>query len=672
MALGAFILVLHSHLPYVRKAGRWPHGEEMIHEAMAETYLPLLNVLNELVQEGYQPKLTLGLTPILLEQLSDPDVCNHFEQYLEERIALVERDVRRFSHAVKGEWETAYLEARAIYLNALRTVLAARFRAETEAPEDLDLSRQAWVKAGATITALLDADKAKADEEHENENATEAEYFGPIDVSSLELTAEELAQLPPPPIPVDYRLLADRQAERNHLLHLARWYKDWFEGLLRDFRTRYNRNLVVGFRALQDLGVLDILTSMATHCYSPLVDRDSTLYAQLKAGLESSKRHLGRHPRGMWLPECGYRPAYMKGDNDTPYYKPGLEEFMAEQGVEYFFTDTHVIEGGALVGKAAGDAIGPYGAIPIRRVIRFEGPRVKFGTTFKNYSVRESPVTIFGRDERTGLQVWSATHGYPGDFLYREFHRKDDQSGIQYWRITGADVDLGYKQLWSPEAAFAQVQPHADHFVNLVRGRLYDYQAATGEYGLIVSAYDTELYGHWWFEGVAWLKEVLRQLSINPDVDLVTTAEFLDDHPPTEVLDMPESSWGNGGGHWTWWNPDVYWVWRPIHRAERMMEELVARYPDADGELRALLDQTARELLLLESSDWPFLITTGQAKDYATKRFTSHVARFDRLAAIAETGSLDDSDRHFLAEVREADKAFPNVDYRWFANRERK
>jgi len=664
MALGAFILVLHSHLPYVRKAGRWPHGEEMIHEAIAETYLPLLNALNELVEAGYQPRLTLGLTPILLEQLSDPDVTDHFEQYLEERVALAERDVRRFSRSVKDEWETAYLEARAIYLNALRSVLAARHLAEIPTPgaaaDDPDRHRQAWEKAGQTIEALLDT------------GATPAEHFGPIDVSSLELTDQELAQLPPPPIPVDYELLAHRQAERDHLLHLARWYRDWFQSLLHDFRVRYHRNLVDGFRALQDQGVLDILTSMATHCYSPLMDRDSTLYAQLKAGRESSKRHLGRYPRGMWLPECGYRPPYQRDANGATYYKPGLEEFMAEQGIEYFFTDTHVIQGGALVGKAAGDAIGPYGAIPVRRVIRFEGPRVRFGTTFKAYSVRQSPVAVLGRDERTGLQVWSATHGYPGDFLYREFHRKDDQSGLQYWRITGADVDLGYKQLWSPEAAFGQVQVHADHFVNLVRGRLYDYRAASGEYGVVLSAYDTELYGHWWFEGIAWLKEVLRQLSLHPDVDLMTAAEFLDAHPPEEVLDLPESSWGNGGGHWTWWNPDVYWLWQPVHRAERRMEELVARYPHAEGELLEVLNQAARELLLLESSDWPFLITTGQARDYAIKRFTGHLARFDRLAAIADRGRLNDDDRHFLTEVKEADNPFPHIDYCWFANRERK
>jgi len=74
MKIGAFTFVLHSHLPYVRKAGRWPHGEEMVHEAIAETYVPLLNALFDLKEAGYEPRLTIGITPILMEQLSDPDV----------------------------------------------------------------------------------------------------------------------------------------------------------------------------------------------------------------------------------------------------------------------------------------------------------------------------------------------------------------------------------------------------------------------------------------------------------------------------------------------------------------------------------------------------------------------------------------------------------------------
>ncbi|MBC7262175.1 MAG: hypothetical protein H5T63_09180, partial [Chloroflexi bacterium] len=347
---GAFTFVLHSHLPYVRKAGRWPHGEEMLHEAIAETYIPLLNALFELKQGGYTPRLTIGLTPILLEQLSDPDVLAHFELYLLEKLALVEADIQR--HKEKGD---------------------------------------------------------------------------------------------------------------AHLLYLAEFYLNWYQNILESFTERYKRNLVAAFRQLQDEGNLDILTSAATHGYLPLMERDSTIYAQLKVGLETTRRHLGRAPRGIWLPECGYRPAFVQDGT----YKPGLEEFLSELNLGYFFTDTHVIVGGKLVGKVAGDAIGPYGALPKRKlVVRVdERPEAKERTTMRPYYVHSANVAVYGRDERTGLQVWSAAHGYPGDFLYREFHRKDDHSGLQYWRITGAQVDLGQKDLYDPQAAMNQVHLHADHFV---------------------------------------------------------------------------------------------------------------------------------------------------------------------------------------------------------------
>lgn len=553
---GAFTFVLHSHLPYVRKAGRWPHGEEMVHEAIAETYIPLLNALFELKQEGCTPHLTIGLTPILLEQLSDPDVLAHFEIYVLEKLALVEADIRRH-----------------------------------------------------------------------------------------------------------------RTSHDAHLLYLAEFYLSWYQNILEAFTERYKQNLVAAFQQLQDEGNLDILTSAATHGYLPLMERDSTIYAQLKVGFETSRQHLGRAPRGIWLPECGYRPAFVQDGT----YKPGLEEFLSELNLAYFFTDTHVIVGGKLVGKVAGDAIGPYGALPKRKLVMRvdERPEAKQRTTMRPYYVHSANVAVYGRDERTGLQVWSAAHGYPGDFLYREFHRKDDHSGLQYWRITGAQVDLGQKAFYDPQPAINQVRLHADHFVHILEEEVSRYYEAAGKPGIVVSAYDTELFGHWWFEGVAWLKEVLRRLDKNETVALMTAGDYLEAYPPDEVIALPESSWGQGGGHWTWLNPDTEWMWPLIHSAELRMEELVARYPQAEGELRDVLNQAARELLLLESSDWPFLISTGQAREYASGRFQQHLARFHHLASIADSGAFTDVNRHFLAHAAELDNPFPSIDYRVFARRER-
>lgn len=574
MPLGSFTFVLHSHIPYVRKAGRWPHGEEMLHEVMAETYIPLLNALYDLKSEGVEPRLTIGLTPILLEQIADADVQNHFELYLEERLALAEADIERGS----------------------RTAREQRSRG--------------------------------------------AEEQGCISPQPLR---------PPAPLP--------------------QFYRDWYATILSSFRERYARDLVGAFKRLRDAGNLDVLTSAATHGYLPLFDRDSTVYGQLKTGIESSRRFLGHAPYGIWVPECGYRPAYMIDNR----YKAGIEEFLADLNLGYFFTDTHVITGGKMVGKVAGDVAGPYGAPPARKfVVRADDrPEAKSRTTMRPYYVQATNVAVFGRDERTGLQVWSAAHGYPGDFVYREFHRKDANSGLRYWRVTAANTDLGQKELYDPQAAFNQVQMHADHFVDLIAQQVRAYYYQTKRHGIVVSAYDTELFGHWWFEGLAWLKEVLRRLAKSEDVELTTAGAYLNAHPPDEVLSLPESSWGQGGTHWTWLNPDTEWMWHLIHSAERAMETLVAKYPHASGDLLTVLNQAARELVLLESSDWSFLISTGQAKEYASGRFQQHLARFNHLASIAHRGgALADEDRRFLQNVMELDNPFANIDYRVFGARE--
>jgi len=134
------------------------------------------------------------------------------------------------------------------------------------------------------------------------------------------------------------------------------------------------------------------------------------------------------------------------------------------------------------------------------------------------------------------------------------------------------------------------------------------------------------------------------------------------------VLALPESSWGQAGNHFTWHNADTEWVWPLIGEAQLRMEGLVARYPQASGPLADALNQAGRELLLLESSDWPFLITTWQARDYATNRFQDHLERFHRLADMAEYSQVDEG---LVAQYFELDRVFLDLDYHDFANRER-
>lgn len=555
--VGAFTFVLHSHIPYVRQAGRWPHGEEWVHEAASESYLPLLVALHDLKEKGVPYQLTIGITPVLAEQLADPLVLDHLRLFMEEKRALAERDIQRF-----------------------------------------------------------------------------------------------------------------QRTGQAHLKHLAEFYRDFYTRMLEALQVRFRCDIIGAFRALQDAGYIEIATSAATHGYLPLLERDSSVYAQLKVGVDTYRRHFGRDPTAMWLPESGYRPAFRVRKGGRRYLKPGFESFLAHLGVQVFFSETHAVEGGQPVGKATGDAVGPYGAIPRRYFVPLEGyPPPTQRTTYLPYWVSGKQVAVLARNNRTGMQVWSMDWGYPGDFDYREFHKKDGRSGLQYWRVTGARMDLAQKDYYHPDWARHKVLQHAEHFAHLVEDLLADFHGKTGRYGIITAAYDTELFGHWWFEGVEWVREVLERLARTDRVDLTTATRFVREHPPEDVLALPESSWGVGGGHFTWLNGDTEWMWSPIHQAERSMEALVARYPAPTGPEQVVLQQAARELLLLESSDWPFLVTTGQAREYAEGRFTQHYERFQDLCRALEEGRGDQAEP-VARELFERDKVFPDIDFRAFADRE--
>ena len=561
--VGAFTFVLHSHLPYARQAGMWPHGEEWVHEAIAETYVPLLNSLYDLRDEGVDFRLTVSVTPILAEQLADPLIIEHFLTYAEERAAWAAADITRFDEAREPEMKS-----------------------------------------------------------------------------------------------------------------LAVHYHHWYSRVLTTFRDRFKKDLLGALRILQDDGLVEISTSAATHGYLPLLARDSSVFGQIRTGVASYERHFGRRPKAIWLPECAYRPAYFERVDGADVRRPGIESFLEAEGIGVFFTETHTVEGGQPVGKAAGEAMGVYGAVSRRYAIQplpASAEQTEPGTTYETYWVGEAPgtVAVLGRNNRTGQQVWSGSFGYPGDPWYREFHRKDGVSGMQYWSVGGAGVDLGKKPPYEPDRAQQRIKDHARHFAALVEELLVAHHAATGKFGIIASNYDTELFGHWWFEGVDWLREVLRLLAASKYVSLSTATGFIEEHPPETVISLPESSWGSGGNHFTWLNVDTEWMWPSIHDAERRMEELVDRFPNEGGQIRELLNQAGRELLLLQSSDWPFLVTTGQAKEYASQRFSDHVDRFNSLASIAERGDgITTEETAMLTALAERDNPFPGIDYRVFAGRQ--
>ncbi|WP_333782273.1 glycoside hydrolase family 57 protein [Vampirovibrio chlorellavorus] len=548
---GSFVLMLHSHLPFYRKAGMWPFGEENLYDCMLETYIPLLNALNELREEGIKAGITVGLTPILTEQLADEHLQEGFIKFVKGRIAVIDEDVERY---------------------------------------------------------------------------------------------------PDPKVP-----------HSEHLSFLAGYYQQYYSKILEDFTVKYQKNLVNAFKELQDADCIEITTSGATHGFLPLLGTDESIQAQIKVGVESYKRHFGRAPKGIWLPECAYRPAQEHVDPETgkPTLRPAIEAFLFEHGIKHFFTEYHAIEG-----SVSSEIRRDFGVYRDIQYIPLPNRGQTGLTTHEAYWLKDYPVAVIGRNNRASFQVWSAAHGYPGDGLYREFHRKDANSGMKYWRLTSKDAELGDKMLYDPVLAQNQTKMHADHFVSLVYDILKEQYHKTGEPKLVMVSFDTELYGHWWFEGVTWLKHVIKMLHACEGVDVETSSQYLEHYPPQQAIELPESTWGQGGHYWVWNNQHTAWMWPTIHQCEVRLRKLVQKHANETDALKIeVLNQALRELLLLESSDWPFLVTTFQAKDYAVERFEKHVAFFNQLCEMIEKDQINEEQ---LAASKEVDNPFPDLDFRWF------
>src|SRR5213083_3571637 len=447
----------------------------------------------------------------------------------------------------------------------------------------------------------------------------------------------------------------------EHARGAAVAWSEFYQRAKVDFLEKYNRDLLAALKRLQESNRIEIIVSAATHGYLPLLGRDESIEAQLGIGITSYRRRFGRRPRGIWLPECAYRPGSTWSRPVGParaWLRPGIEAFLSNQGLRYFFADTHLVAGGAPIGTYE-DRLGERRLDAAR-----EGTGLSPNEPYAVSASRRRKVAALARDPRSSVQVWSADYGYPGDGAYLEFHRKHGMDGLRYCRVTDRQLPLREKVPYDPDAAKERAAAHADHFASLVLETLHEHQEATGRTGVVVAPFDTELFGHWWFEGPTWLEAVLRKLEGH--VDAVTASDFLAAHPPRSTIQIPEGSWGQGGHHYVWLNDGTRWIWEEVYRAEdALIDALHATRSRKDPTVRRIVAQLARELLLLEASDWPFLVTTVAAKDYAEARVKEHVKAFDRLRTMLERvkeGTLAPDDAAWLAAIEERDSPFPDLD----------
>lgn len=516
-------LVLHTHLPWLRRNGTYPVGEEWLFQSWSEAYLPVLDVLERLAETGGRDLLTVGVSPVLAEQMDDPYLLDEFHGWLGRRLLDLQHTVARYAGPDRPRLGTAW--------------------------------REHW----------------------------------------------------------------QRQSR-----------------LLARFEERYRTGLGAAFSRLADAGVIELLGGPATHPYLPLMDDPGLLRAQIDDGLDAHERAFGHRPSGVWTPECAYRPAGPVADptappaavaaDGTPTLRrsgtalPGLEEFWAEAGVD------HLVVDGPTLTRAAG-------AAPVQWETsggQLVPPGGLLDVVDHPVWIGDSDVAAFGRNLAVSYAVWNPHGGYPADPVYRDFHRVDLEGGFKSWRVT--DRARWDKEPYDPVPARERAVAHAEDFVALARRHL----AAREADSVVVAAYDTELFGHWWHEGPLWLETVLRRLTGSGSrLRPTTLGAYLRDHPPTRRLALPESSWGAGKGHEPWVAESTRWLWQALRDAEARFREL------PPGPSR---DAAWRQLSLLQASDWPFLITRDRASQYATERVAGHLARFADACRGEDLGALADRD----------------------------
>lgn len=430
----------------------------------------------------------------------------------------------------------------------------------------------------------------------------------------------------------------DRHQHNGHFRYLAEYYAKEFQAV-RSTWERYDRDLVKAFKQFQDSNNLDIITCGATHGYFPLMKMyPQAVWAQLKVACEHYEEHFGRPPKGIWIPECGY-------------YN-GLERMLADVGLRYFLTDGH----GVLYAR----------------------PRPRYGTYAPIFT--ETGVAVFGRDQESSQQVWSSQVGYPGDPEYREFYKdlgweadyeyikpyimpngQRKNTGIKYHKITSRNSSLGEKAPYDPYWAKEKAAEHAGNFM-FNRKQQVNYLSQLMERSpLIVSPYDAELLGHWWYEGPWFLDFLFRKTHYDQQTyETIHLAEYLQKEPTQQVSYPAQSSWGFKGFHEFWLNETNAWIYPHLHKTTERMIELSCREARDELEKKAL-NQAARELLLAQSSDWAFIMRTGTMVSYATRRTKSHLMRFNKLYEDIKQNTIDSG---WLEKVEILDNIFPNLNYR--------
>jgi 1,4-alpha-glucan branching enzyme len=438
--------------------------------------------------------------------------------------------------------------------------------------------------------------------------------------------------------------LSEKEMERTRyepqFHELANMYHGLFQEAREIFVNQCGRRISSAFRRHHELGIVELITTSSTHAILPLIaSQKKAVAAQVINGLDYFESVFGFRPQGMWLPECGY--------------SQNVEAILKEARVRYFIMESHGLEH-----ASSSPLHGVYAPL-----------------------YTPSGIAAFGRDRGSTKQVWSAREGYPGNPDYREFYRDIGHdlafeyvhpyiagdvrvdTGIKYHRITGPSA---WKEPYRPDAARERAAHHAGDFLHKRIAHIEYLASAMETAPVVLAPFDAELFGHWWFEGPQWLDFIIRKALYDQDVlELTSLSSYLDRHPVHQTGVPSASTWGHKVYFQTWMNEKTDWIYPQLYECTNRMERLAAQYRRGrvSAVKRRALNQCFRELLLAQSSDWPFIIDQGTSVEYAERRVKDHVARFHYLSRAIETNSVKEE---YLAALEHMDNIFPDIDYKLF------
>ncbi len=436
--------------------------------------------------------------------------------------------------------------------------------------------------------------------------------------------------------------LGDKEIERtthtsSEEHELAHFYKDRFVHTKEFFKGFLGGNVLNGYKYFAGLGKLEIITCGATHGYLPIMSvNEKAVEVQIKVAVDSHLENFGVHPRGIWLPECAYYD--------------GLDKILGKYNIQFCFMDSH-----SLI---------------------CANPTAQDGVFAPIYTPEN--LAVFSRDPESSKKVWSSKEGYPGDFNYRDFYRDAGYdldfdyikdfidpdgtrvfTGYKYRKVTGKTDD---KEFYKPKIAFNKTKKHAQNFHHDRVKQFEHISQHLDRTPMAVSPYDAELFGHWWFEGPDFLYHLFKEIDKHQEFKTITPLEYLKEQPTNQVTIPTPSSWGDKGYYDVWLNTGNDWIYRHLHVMANKMQEIALQYKDEQDPLKVrVLNQMLRELLLAQSSDWAFLITTKTAVEYSEQRTKEHISNFLKLIIM-----MDDVDTDFLKLIEHKNSIFQNINFRVF------